>query len=404
MKKLESLNVEGKVVLLRVDFNVPLSAELQVLDDTRIRKAVPTIKYLTEHGAKVVLMSHLGRPQKKRLPDGSIDQTRFSLRPTVKTLSELVSREVQFCDKTIGEKAKQQIEQMQNGNILILENTRFHTEEEKGNEDFAKSIASLGQLYVNDAFGTAHRAHASTAIMARYFSSDQKAFGFLMQDEIENGNKVLNHPLHPFVAILGGAKVSDKIDLIEKLLETADTLIIGGGMAFTFVKAMQGEVGNSLVEEDKLDLALDLLDRAKASGKKILLPIDSKIANGFADDADSKITFTSEIPEGWMGLDIGPEASKQFSEEIQKAKMILWNGPMGVFEFSSFATGTKDIAKAVAEATDQGAFSMVGGGDSVSAINQSGLSDRISFISTGGGAMLEFLEGKILPGIEAILE
>ena len=396
------LDVRNKKVLVRVDFNVPLNAEFNITDDTRMRAALPTLRYILDNGGSAVLMSHLGRPQKKRKDDGSLDREKFTLRHLVDHLSKLLNAPVDFCTNTVGDQAQSQVAQLQPGQVLLLENTRFYPGEGKGDEELAQQMAELGDLYVNDAFGTAHRAHASTAKVAQFFSPEQKSFGFLMQAEVDNANKVIQNPEKPVTAIVGGAKVSDKILLLERLIESVNHLIIGGAMAYTFMKAQGGSVGNSLIEEDKLDLANELLVKAKGRGVQILLPGDSTIADQFAADAQHKTTPSNAIPDGWMGLDIGPDARDAFASVIKQSKTILWNGPMGVFEMSNFAHGTKAVAQAVADATAQGAFSLIGGGDSVAAVNQMGLANEVSFVSTGGGAMLEFLEGKELPGIAAI--
>lgn len=396
------LDVKDKKVLVRVDFNVPLNAEFEITDDTRMRAALPTLRYILDHGGAAILMSHLGRPQKKRKEDGSLDREKFTLRHLVNHLSELINAPVSFCPDTVGEQAKAQVAQLKPGQVLLLENTRFYPGEGQGDEGLAQQMAELGDLYVNDAFGTAHRAHASTAKVAQFFGPEQKSFGFLMQAEVDNANKVIQDPEKPVTAIVGGAKVSDKILLLERLIDSVDHLLIGGAMAYTFVKAQGGAVGNSLIEEDKLDLAKDLLVKAKDKGVQLLLPEDSTIADQFAADATYKTTPSNAIPDGWMGLDIGPAAREAFGRVIKQSKTILWNGPMGVFEMANFAHGTKSVAQAVADATAQGAFSLIGGGDSVAAVNQMGLADEVSFVSTGGGAMLEFLEGKELPGIAAI--
>lgn len=392
----------GNRVLVRVDFNVPLDGAFNVTDDTRIRGALPTITHLVSKGAKVILMSHLGRPQKKKLPDGSLDREKFSLKHVIPTLSKLLEKDVQFVEDTIGETVKDKIDQMQNGDVLLLENTRFYPEEKKGDSDMAASLASLGDIYVNDAFGSAHRAHVSTTTVAAHFDDDHKSFGFLMEKELANADRILNKSEQPFVAIVGGAKVSDKIMLLEALMQKVDHLIVGGGMAYTFIKAQGGEIGNSLVELDKVDLAKELLAKADETQTKIYLPADSKIADAFSNEANSETTASNAIKEGWMGLDIGTAAIAEFSDVIESANTILWNGPMGVFEMESFAAGTKAVAEAVAKSTSSGAFSLVGGGDSVAAINLMGLQDKVSYVSTGGGAMLELLEGKTLPGVAAI--
>ncbi len=390
--------------MVRVDFNVPLDKNYHITDDTRIRAALPTINHILNDGGAVILMSHLGRPQKKRKDDGSIDVEKFTLQHVVDHLAELLHRPVHFASDTVGEKAQSMAANLQSGEVLLLENTRFEAGEEKGDETMARQLAALGDVYVNDAFGSAHRAHVSTTTVAQFFPKDRKTFGYLMQKEIENADKVLNNPDRPLTAIVGGAKVSDKILLLEKLIDFANDLLIGGGMAYTFLKAQGGQVGKSLVEEDKLDLAKDLLEKAKAKGVHIYLPEDSIIADDFANEAQHRLANSMEIPDGWMGLDIGEKARTAFSDVIKASKTIMWNGPMGVFEMANFAVGTVTVAKAVAEATQKGAFSLVGGGDSVAAVNKSGLSDQISFVSTGGGAMLEYLEGKKLPGIKAMSE
>lgn len=397
-----NIDFTNKKALVRVDFNVPLDSSYQITDDTRMRSALPTIKHILDNGGAAILCSHLGRPLKKTKPDGSIDVEKFTLRHLVDHLAELTRATVKFCEETVGPKAAEMAAALQPGEILLLENTRFNAGEKKGDEIFAKELAALGDVYINDAFGTAHRAHVSTTTVAQFFPEGKKSFGYLLDKEIENGSRVLNQPEHPFTAIVGGAKVSDKILLLEKMVNFVDNIIIGGGMAYTFMKAQGGSIGNSLVEEDRLETATQLLKTAKEKGVNIYLPEDSVIADNFAADANSKTAPSMEIPDGWMGLDVGEKARKVFAEVIGSSKMIIWNGPMGVFEMEKFANGTLAIAQAVAEATDGGAFSLVGGGDSVSAVNKSGLADKVSFVSTGGGAMLEFLEGKELPGIKAI--
>ena len=398
------LNYKGKKALIRVDFNVPLDSNNQVTDDTRIRGAIPTIKHIIDQGGAAILMSHLGRPTRKLLPDGSIDKEKFTLHHIVAPLSKLLGVEVLFCDDLVGEKAKKMAAALQPGQVLVLENTRFEPGETKGDEGLARQLAELGDVYVNDAFGTAHRAHASTTTVAQFFDKGAKEFGFLMDAEVKNASKVLHNPQRPLTAIIGGAKVSDKILLLERLIDFVDNLLIGGGMAYTFLKAQGGQVGNSLVEEDKQELALKLLEKAKQKGVQLLLPEDSIIADKFDNAAQSTSANSLAIPDGWMGLDIGEKARKAYSEVIRNSKTLLWNGPMGVFEMEKFAKGTKAIAEVVAQATKKGAFSLVGGGDSVAAVNQMGLADEISHVSTGGGAMLEFLEGNELPGIKAIKE
>lgn len=397
-----NLDFNGKKTLVRVDFNVPLDKAYHITDDTRIRAALPTIKHILANGGSAILMSHLGRPSKKLKEDGSIDVERFTLSHVVQHLSDLLGVTVKFCEETVGEKASAAAASLGAGEVLILENTRFNKGEKKGDEAFAKQLAGLADLYVNDAFGSAHRAHASTTTVAQFFGQDQKSFGFLMQNEIENATKILNDPERPLTAIIGGAKVSDKILLLERLIEFVDNLLVGGGMAYTFLKAQGGQVGNSLVEEDKQALALQLIEKAKAKGVSLILPKDSVLADQFSNEANIQTTDSTAIPEGWMGLDIGETARTEFSEVIKNSKSILWNGPMGVFEMSKFADGTNMIAQITAEATASGAFSLVGGGDSVAAVNKAGLADKVSYVSTGGGAMLEFLEGKELPGIAAM--
>ena len=397
-------DLTAKKVLIRVDFNVPLDGNQQITDDTRIIKALPTIMHVLHEGGSVILMSHLGRPLKKLKDDGSIDREKFSLKHIIPHLSHLLERDVQFASDTIGPEAFDKALALQPGEVLLLENTRFFKEESAGDLDFAAKLAKLADYYINDAFGTAHRAHASTTTVARFFKPEERSFGYLIEKEMTYANKVLNSPDRPFTAILGGAKVSDKIQLIDKLIEKANYILIGGGMSYTFFKAQGGQVGNSLVEDEQLDLALELLDKAKRLNVEILLPEDTLAANDFNNDADRQLFDSNSIENGWMGLDIGPKAIEQYRKVILDSKTILWNGPLGVFEFANFAKGTMEIAKAVAEATQSGAFSLIGGGDSVSAINKSGLADAVSFISTGGGAMLEYLEGKKLPGIKAIEE
>ena len=401
---LRDLDVRNKKVLVRVDFNVPLSKDFQVTDDTRLRGALPTIQYLLEQGASIILISHFGRPLAKLLPNGEVDKQKFTLSHVIPALSALVGKDVQFFGDVIGDAVQAKVASLAPGDILLLENTRFYPGEEKGDPAMAAAMAALGDIYVNDAFGAAHRAHASTTVIAGHFDATHKAYGFLMQKELDNAKKVQDDPKHPYVAIMGGAKVSDKILLIEALLDKADKIIIGGGMAYTFIKAQGGQVGTSLVEEDKLDLAITLLAKANKLGKSIVLPSDSIVADKFAADANFKNVLSHEIPDGWMGLDIGLTARFEYAEHLRGAGTILWNGPMGVFEMEAFAHGTKAIAQAVADATSQGAFSLIGGGDSAAAIEQSGLADEVSFISTGGGAMLELLEGKTLPGVAAILQ
>lgn len=390
-KTIEDIDVAGKRVIVRVDFNVPLDANGKITDDKRIVGALPTIKYLVEKGAKTILVSHLGRPK-----DGFEDK--FSMKPTAVRLSELLGKQVIMAKDVIGEDAKAKAAALKDGEVLMLENVRFHKEETKNNPEFAKELASLAEIFVNDAFGTAHRAHASTAGLADYLPA---VCGFLIKKEIEFMGKALANPARPFVAILGGAKVSDKIAVIENLLEKVDTLIVGGGMAYTFLKAKGYHIGNSICEDDKVDLAKSLMEKAEAKGVNLMLPIGSMVAQEFKNDTEIKYVPSDAMPDGWMGMDIGSLTIEKFSKEIKKAKTIIWNGPMGVFEFPNFATGTKEIAKAVAES---GALSIVGGGDSAAAVEQLGYADKITHISTGGGASLEFLEGKILPGIAVLMD
>lgn len=393
---------KNKKALVRVDFNVPLNDKFKITDDTRIKSALPPIKHILKAGGAVILMSHLGRPQKKLNEDGSINVKKFTLKHLVSHLSKKLKVKVKFCKETVGKEATAMVKALKPGEVLLLENTRFEKGETKGDKKLAKAMAALGDLYINDAFGTAHREHASTATVAQFFKKSEKSLGFLMEKEIENANRLLNNPEHPVTAIVGGAKVSDKIMLLEKLMNLADNIIIGGGMAYTFMRAKGGNTGNSLVEEDKIKLAVRLLAKAKKKGVKIYLPKDSIIADSFSEKAKRETKYSMRIKKGWMGLDIGPKAQKEFAEVIVKSKTILWNGPMGVFEMKPFAKGTMAIAKAVAKATSKGAFSLVGGGDSVAAVNQMGLAKKVSYVSTGGGAMLDFLEGKELPGIAAM--
>jgi phosphoglycerate kinase len=397
------LDFKGKKALVRVDFNVPLDKQFHITDDTRIREALPTIRHILQEGGAVILMSHFGRPLAKLQEDGSINVAKFTLRHLVGHLSELLGSPVRFAENCIGPVASAAAAALQPGEVLLLENTRFHKEEEKGDPAFAEQLASLADLYVNDAFGAAHRAHASTTMVASSFPKGKKAFGFLMEKELNNAARVLQHAERPLTAIIGGAKVSDKILLLDRLVEFVDTLIIGGAMAYTFFKAQGGATGNSLVEADKLDMAIALMAKAKERGVRLLLPEDSVVADAFAENAANRVEPSDAITEGWMGLDIGPKARQAFAEAILTSHTIFWNGPMGVFEMTPFAGGTKIIAETVAKATrEQGAFSLIGGGDSVAAINQLGLAAQVSFVSTGGGAMLEFMEGKILPGVKAI--
>jgi phosphoglycerate kinase len=395
MSKFSSYNFSGKKALIRVDFNVPLDENFKITDDNRIKATIPTIKKILEDGGSVILMSHFGRPK-----DGPAEK--YSLKHLVDHLSSLLGTKVDFAKDCIGEEAETKAKNLKPGEVLLLENLRFHKEEEKGDEAFAKKLASLGDVYVNDAFGTAHRAHASTAVIAQNFGAEEKMFGLVMESEIKAGEKVLREAEKPFTAIIGGAKVSDKILIIENLLDRADNIIIGGGMAYTFERACGGKIGNSLVEEDRIDTASELMKKAAEKGVRIHLPADSIIADKFSEDATVSSSLSNTIPDDWMGLDIGALACETFTKVIHDSKTILWNGPMGVFEMEKFQNGTKAIAKAIAEATENGAYSLVGGGDSVAAVNKFDYSDKVSYVSTGGGAMLEFFEGKELPGIAAI--
>ena len=393
MKTVDDINFKGKKALIRVDFNVPLDKSFNVTDDNRIRATIPTLKKILGDGGSCILMSHLGRPK-----EGPEDK--YSLRHTLKTTEKLLGRNVQFAADCIGEEARTKAGNLKPGEVLLLENLRFYKEEEKGDPAFAQKLASLGNVYVNDAFGTAHRAHASTTIVARFLN--EKCAGFVMAAELANAEKVLGTAESPFTAIMGGAKISDKILIIERLLEKVDHLIIGGGMAYTFFKALGGNVGKSLVEEDKLDLAKALIGKAKEKGVELHLPMDSVIADKFDASANIDIANNNAIREGWMGLDIGPQAQTVFSKVISSSRTILWNGPMGVFEMEKFSAGTKTVAEAVVDATRKGAFSLIGGGDSAAAVAKFGFSDDVSYVSTGGGALLEYFEGKVLPGVSAL--
>jgi phosphoglycerate kinase len=383
------IDVKGKRVLVRVDFNVPLDAERNITDDTRIRAALPTIKYLLERGARVILASHLGRPKGQRKEE-------FNLAPVARRLEELLEQPVNKLDDCVGPQVEAGVRAMKDGDVILLENLRFHKEEEANDEGFAKALASLADTYVNDAFGAAHRAHASTAGVAEFVPG---VAGFLMEKEIEVMGKALSAPERPFVAILGGAKVKDKVGVISNLIEKVDSLIVGGGMAYTFLKAEGLEIGKSIVDEEKLDLAKELMEKAKAKGVKFLLPVDVVVADRFAEDADVKVVGASEIPPLWQALDIGPKTREAFAREIADAKTVVWNGPMGVFEMKPFAEGTRIVAKAL---VDSGAVTIVGGGDSAAAILEMGFADKMTHVSTGGGASLEFLEGKVLPGVAAL--
>ncbi|RYU95936.1 phosphoglycerate kinase [Emticicia agri] len=394
MKTLDTYDFSGKKALIRVDFNVPLNEKYEITDDTRITATIPTIKKILKDGGACILMSHLGRPK-----DGPTEK--YSLKHLVNPLSVILGLQVKFADDCIGESATEQAANLKPGEVLLLENLRFYKEEEKGDVAFAEKLSKLGNVWVNDAFGTAHRAHASTAVIGQFF--EDRVCGYVMQAEIDNAQKILEHAERPFTAIMGGAKISDKILIIERLLDKVDNLIIGGGMTYTFTKAQGGEIGKSLLEADKQPLALELIEKAKAKGVNLVLPSDNVCADKFSNDANKQIVETGKIPADWEGLDIGPETIKTFTEILEKSKTILWNGPMGVFEFPNFAIGTNAIAEAVVKATEEnGAFSLIGGGDSASAVNNAGYGDRVSYVSTGGGALLEYMEGKTLPGVAAL--
>lgn len=401
MSRFNNHNFENEKALIRVDFNVPIKNGT-ITDDTRIRAALPTIKKVLQDGGSVILMSHWGRPLKDIEKKPELTLADFSLKPVAKHLAGLLNTDVIFAEDCISDDAAEKAKNLKPGQVLLLENLRYYKQEEKGDKDFAEKLSKLGDVYVNDAFGTAHRAHASTAVIAQFFPGDKKMFGLLMEGEVMAAEEVLNNSKKPFTAIIGGAKVSDKILIIENLLEKATDIIIGGGMAYTFFKAEGGHIGGSLCEEDRIETALALLKKAKEKGVCIHLPADSIIADKFAADATCSSSLSNEVPKGWMGLDIGQMAIANFKKVIGESKTILWNGPMGVFEMEHFQHGTKAIADAVADATANGAFSLVGGGDSVAAVNKFGYSDKVSYVSTGGGAMLEFFEGKELPGIAAI--
>lgn len=417
MITIDKFNFAGKKAFVRVDFNVPLDAQFNITDDTRIRAAMPTLKKIVADGGSVIIASHLGRPK-------GVEE-KYSLKHILPRVSELLGVDVQFANDCVGEEAGVKAAALQPGEALLLENLRFYAEEEgkprglaedasdevkaaakkaikESQKEFTKTLASYADVYVNDAFGTAHRAHASTALIADYFDAAHKMFGYLMQKEIDAVEKIMKDPARPFTAIIGGSKVSSKIDIIENLLSKVNNLIIGGGMAFTFEKAKGGKIGNSLCEDDKLDLAKDIIAKAKANNVNLILSTDAKLGDKFANDANSQFADANNIPDGWSGFDIGPKGEKEFSDVIKASKTILWNGPVGVFEFDNFAHGSEVVAKAIAEATKVGAFSLVGGGDSVACVNKFGLADQVSYVSTGGGALLEFIEGKVLPGIKAI--
>jgi phosphoglycerate kinase len=395
MKNLTEQNFKGKTVIVRVDFNVPLNEKFQITDDSRIAAALPTIKQLLGDNAKVILMSHLGRPKE--------NEEKFSLKHLVSHLESSIGVKVSFSENCIGETAKNAVDKLNYGEVLLLENLRFHKEEKEGNVDFAKQLSELADVYVNDAFGTAHRAHSSTSVISQFFT-ENKYFGLLLKNEIDSLEQALTNAEKPFTAIIGGAKISGKIDVITSLLLKVDNLIIGGGMAYTFSKAMGGKIGNSLVENDKVDLAKNIIEKAKELGVNLLLPIDSVNADDFNNNANIITSEIINVPEGFMGLDIGDKSIQLFSETIQKSKTIIWNGPMGVFEMSNFENGTKKIGEAICKSTEEGAFSLIGGGDSVAAIKKFNMSEKVSYISTGGGAMLEYLEGKELPGVKSIQE
>ncbi len=392
MKTIDDYNFNNKRALIRVDFNVPLNEDMKVTDANRIEAAKPTIIKILEDGGSVVLMSHLGRPKGK--------ESKYSLQHISSKVSEVLGVKVKFVEDCVGEEVEKAAANLQSGEVLLLENLRFYEEETNGDEHFAEQLSELGDIYVNDAFGTAHRAHASTTVVAKFF--EERCFGYLLAKEIKSLDKVLNSKEKPVTAVLGGAKVSSKITVIENILDKIDHLIIGGGMTYTFIKAQGGQIGNSLVEDDKQELALEILKKAKEKGVEVHLPVDSIIADSFSEQASTQTESVDNIPDGWMGLDVGPDTLKNFSDVISKSKIILWNGPLGVFEMDTFAKGTIQLGEAIAEATRNGAFSLVGGGDSVAAVKKFGLEDKVSYVSTGGGAMLEMLEGKSLPGIEAI--
>jgi phosphoglycerate kinase len=394
MTTLDSYDFSGKKALVRVDFNVPLNEKFEITDDTRIRATIPTISKILNDGGSVILMSHLGRPK-----DGPTEK--YSLKHLVNPLSLILGKTVKFADDCIGDSATELAGSLKPGEVLLLENLRFYKEEEKGNEAFAEKLSKLGDVWVMDAFGTAHRAHASTAVIGKFFAD--KVCGYVMQAELDNAERLLEHSERPFTAIMGGAKISDKILIIERLIDKVDNLIIGGGMSYTFSKAQGGSIGQSLLEADKQELTLELVQKAKDKGVNLILPVDTVIADKFSNDAERKVVTAGQIPDDWQGLDIGPETIKIFSEIIKNSKTVLWNGPMGVFEFPNFAQGTNAIAESVVAVTEENdAFSLIGGGDSASAINNAGYGDRVSYVSTGGGALLEYMEGKVLPGVAAL--
>ena len=394
MKTIDKINFQGKKALIRVDFNVPLNEDLKITDDTRICAALPTINKILNEGGSVILMSHLGRPK-----NGYEDQ--FSLKHIIDHLSEKLNTKVKFAPNCIGDEVTKMTNKLKDGELLLLENLRFHPEEKAGDKDFAEKLSKLSDIYVNDAFGTAHRAHASTSIIAQFFGKN-KCFGYVMANEITNLEKVVNEGERPITAIMGGAKVSSKITIINKLMDKVDKIIVGGGMSYTFAKALGGNVGDSLVEDDKMELALSLISQAKEKGVELLIPTDSLNADVFSNDANTNVSDINKVEDGWIGLDISEKTKTIYRQAILSSKTILWNGPMGVFEMEKFAGGTKFIANAIADATSQGSFSLVGGGDSVAAVKKFNMQDKVSYVSTGGGAMLEYLEGKELPGIKAI--
>ena len=396
MKSIKDINFSGKKVLLRVDFNVPIDEQGNITDDTRIRESLPTIDKLLSDGAAIIIMAHFGRPK-----DGF--DPKLSLAPVAKYLSQILNREVLFTQELLGEKVSEMARNLKGGEVFLLENIRFYPGETKGDKELAQQLAQLGDCYVNDAFGAAHREHSSTATIAQFFPND-KYFGLLMENEVRNLTLLMQNPQRPFTAIIGGSKISTKIDILENLIPIVDNMIIGGGMRYTFTKAMGGKIGKSLCESDKLDVALELMEKMKQANVKLYLPADSVVADDFSNDANTMIVPSNQIPDGWESLDCGPEAIKAFDEVITKSKTILWNGPMGVFEMPNFAKGTFAVGESVAKATAEGAFSAVGGGDSVAAVKLLGIGDKMSYVSTGGGAMLEYLEGKVLPGIKAIME
>lgn len=393
MQTIENYDFKGKKALIRVDFNVPLNDKFEITDDTRMRAAVPTIKKVLAGGGSVILMSHFGRPK-------GVEE-KYSLKHILKHLEELLGVKVKFADDCIGQSAKDAAASLKPGEVLLLENLRFYKEEEKGDEAFAGKLAALGDMWINDAFGTAHRAHASTAVIAKFFPND-KIFGYVMQGELDSVDKVMKNPERPFTAIMGGSKVSSKIDIIMNLMGKVDNLIMGGGMTYTFKRALGGHVGSSICEEDKLDLAREIMQKAKDMGVNLVLSDQAVIGDDFSENANVKFADPMNIPDGWEGLDIGPDTRVKFAEIIENSKTILWNGPVGVFEIPKFAEGTKAVAESIVRATEKGAFSLIGGGDSVAAINQFHLADKVSYVSTGGGALLEYIEGKELPGISAI--